>query len=224
MKNFSTISYIQNILNNIYEISIPYNSEDFIIKKDSLKKLISGNSNIAADRNQIILMEAEDEIKVAIYIKKRLLNNLKLTNPICNLTDKNIEDLCVVTEELSHFLYLIWNIQNSRTLSNLALELQAEIDKFIICLLLLESQFKHELIQPLVYKLFINISFNKKLNKEDKERYIIANNYAKKYCEFLINHYFKTNKIAEAYEELRRFYRYDFPKRLEYINFISLRH
>ncbi len=217
MKDLTIISYIQNILNNIYEISIPYNSEDFIIKKDGLKKLISGNSNIIFDRNQIILLEAEDEIKVAIYIRKRLLNNLELTNPICNLTDKNIEDLCVLTEELSHFLYLIWNVQNSRMISNLALELQAEIDKFIICILLLESQFKHELIQPLVYKLFINISFDKKLSEEDKERYIIANNYAKKYCEFLINHYFKTKKITEAYRELRQFYRYDLTKRLEYI-------
>ena len=50
-----------------------------------------------------------------------------------------MECFCLALEGVSHFLYLIWNASFDRSVTLLEMELQAEIDKFVMLGIFLEK-------------------------------------------------------------------------------------
>lgn len=90
-------------------------------------------------------------------------------------------------------------------MSELELELQAEVDKFLVCLALdPTSRFS---VAALRSRLFRQIRYRPQLEPRVAERYREANELADKYCRFLERKFLRYDRAQEMNAELRRFYR-----------------
>jgi hypothetical protein len=119
-------------------------------------------------------------------------------------------------EGVSHFLYVVWNASHHRQVTLLEMELQAEIDKFI----LIQSLVDHgdDLINELRNWLFENSHYHDELNSNELERYEQANYYAGKYCKGLLQKYNLSGLNNHLLNDLRRLYRMGRQDKIRYIN------
>lgn len=100
---------------------------------------------------------------------------------------------------------MTWRAGHQRQVTQLELELQAEIDKYIFTSLLFLQQYDddvnaHEL-------LFERVSFHPHLSAIENNRYLTANRYAAKYCNSLRPGLRVEGVTPSLTNELRRFYR-----------------
>ena len=177
----------------------------------------------------------EDEhgdIELSVFLDAALLARLEATDPLNALQNDNLADFCIAAEGVSHFVHLIWRAEHARQTTQFELELQAEIDKFLLATLLLREQ---QTMQPgpeLHRKLFERIRFHDALDAVALGRYRDANHYAGKYCRHLHRAYLsdaatmakpgadRTGAMSPGpamLEELYHFYRLPQPEKLRHI-------
>jgi hypothetical protein len=152
------------------------------------------------------------------------MNNLHKHNPFLGLNEKNIHAFCIMAEEISHFLYTTWKARHRIQMTKLELELQAEVDKFIICTfycLKHEARINNLHLKELLFETF---SLEKDLPLESKNRYATASRLALHYCHFLENHFIKKVHFSQMMEEIRRFYRLGQTDKISHINRIIFYH
>ena len=83
---------------------------------------------------------AAGELALSLYLDPALLRRLAAADPLERLHGGNVADCLTALEGVSHFLYLVWNASHDRPVSLLELEMQAEVDKFIVSHWLLRRQ------------------------------------------------------------------------------------
>jgi len=212
---------IQQQLETIYQLHRDFSIVDFLINQETLKKLKEKQYNLPNTHNRkglMLLFPEGDELSLAIYLHDQVLNNLHKNNPFLGLNEQNIHDFCIMTEEVSHFLYTAWKVRHSIQMTKLELELQAEVDKFIICnfyCLNHEARFNSLFLKELLFETF---SLEEDLSLESKNRYSTASKLALHYCNFLENHYIKKALFSQMLEEIRRFYRLGQTDKISHIN------
>ena len=146
------------------------------------------------------------------------MSNLLKNDPAIDLHEDNFEDFCLALEGISHFTYMIWNAMHDRSVTLMEMELQAEVDKFVMladCLVQQQNKFTNTELRTL---LFDAIHFDEALNDEEQQRYRDANYYAEKYCWQLERRYLSTGSEQALLNELRRFYRLNQGQKLQRIN------
>ncbi|MEZ5460161.1 MAG: hypothetical protein R3E65_12960, partial [Steroidobacteraceae bacterium] len=77
---------------------------------------------------------------VALYLDPLVLRRLETNDPTRALHAGNVADYLTVLEGVSHFVCVAWHAQHDRAVSLLALELQAEVDKYVATVTLLAEQ------------------------------------------------------------------------------------
>lgn len=120
----------------------------------------------------------------------------------------SIDGFCVALEGVSHFVYLTYSSQR-RPVSLIELELQAEVDKFLV----LRLQFA---IPNLVEVLFERVRFDERLPAELLDRYKVANDRARRYAHWLERR-IRRGRTQEALEDARWLYRKSFREKLDHI-------
>ena len=155
----------------------------------------------------LFISENTDGMDLSLYIAESTRQELIDDNPFEHLHSGNLNAFCVSVEGISHFVYLVWNAIHLRSVSQLELELQAEIDKYILCASVLAAQSRGRVPTNLCKLLFDNVTFHQDLNAEQHHRYTRANRYAKKYCTLLHKHLLKVSNGAAITREIRQFYR-----------------
>src|SRR5262249_29206554 len=113
---------------------------------------------------------------------------------------------------VSHFVYLAWNARRRRPVSALELELQAEVDKYVTCLLLLWPR-----VGGLRPRLFDAFTLDPACEAVERERYLVANTNARAYAARLEARYLDGGRVHDMIDELRRFYRLGAAEKLAYI-------
>lgn len=215
------LNTVQQQFETIYQLSPYLSIEDFLINQEALEKLkqkTSHHLNTLNLKGYVLLLPEEDELNLAIYLNDQVMNNLYKYNPSQGLNEKNIHDFCIMAEEVSHFLYITWKAQHSIQITTLELELQAEIDKFIICHFYCsngQNRFNRLSLKELLFETF---SLEKDLSKELKNRYDTASKFALRYCHFLENHFIKKDHLRQMMGEIRRFYRLNQTDKISHIN------
>lgn len=174
-----------------------------------------------------MVLVREDEhgdIELSVFLDAALLARLEAANPLNALQNDNLADFCMAAEGVSHFVHLTWRAEHARQTTQFELELQAEIDKFLLAALLLREQ---QTMQPgpeLHRKLFERIRFHDALDAVALGRYRDANHYAGKYCRHLHQAYLTDtaapapSTAADMLNELYRFYRLPQPEKLRHID------
>lgn len=101
-------------------------------------------------------------------------------------------------EGVSHFIYLAERARMHLPVTQLELELQAEVDKFVLCL-----EFSSESAQRLLDRMFDRPRFLDAEGTEAGERYRLAHRLAARFASRVI----VANDRSRAQEKLRSFYR-----------------
>jgi hypothetical protein len=120
--------------------------------------------------------------------------------------DDDLDPLCQLIEGVSHFVYLAERAHSGREATQLELEVQAEVDKYVVLAGALGDidAPRSATIRARLYEL---VSFGDEEATEEGRRYRIANDVAHRYVRRLERDFVATRRFADLRAELRRFYR-----------------
>ncbi len=172
----------------------------------------------------LFVRETTEGLDLSLYLNKSTIKELIIDNPLKNLHRGNLNSFCLAVEGISHFVYLVWSATHQRPVTLLELELQAEVDKYILSASILAAQANGTLPKNLCELLFEEISFNQGLSPKQQNRYELANHYAKLYCRSLHNRLLNFGENQLITKEIRRFYRLWHEYKVKRINSIPLVH
>jgi hypothetical protein len=161
-----------------------------------------------APREQLLLRERDGEMELALFVDAAALANLERHDPAARLDDRNFTDFCLAVEGVSHFIYLALCAARERAVSQLELELQAEVDKFVCCFL------QTGVTTNLRHRLFGDVAYPADLDADERERYRTANQEASRYAAALERRFMARAQTTALLVEVRRFYRMDLPEKL----------
>jgi hypothetical protein len=145
------------------------------------------------ERETVRIREANDG---AVEIEVR-------THPISNA--RRLDGLCQLIEGVSHFVYVADRARRHLPATQLELELQAEIDKYML-LVLSKQSFDAELAQLLHVKLYGRVQFAHPEGTELGDRYRLANDLAARFVRRMEILYAKRGRRDELREVMSRFY------------------
>lgn len=212
-----SLDYFQQRLQSIYEIDVVHRAHDFLLTDELIANQLSGASNTCFARERLLIAECEDGLDVSLYICAEVMQMLEELHPVDLLNDGNYSEYCLILEGVSHFLYLVWCAGHERKVTLFEMELQAEIDKFILLHSLNDGPALYHSSQ-IGNWLFRKHGFLETLTDDERARYERANHYAGKYCRGLQQQYRVADMNQELLNELRRFYRFGREEKLRYIN------
>lgn len=206
---------LQQLLETIYDARSGQDVRDFLLTQR--RQLPKERRRVAADE-EVVLVEARREAFLGVYIDAAVLDRLEVRNPLQALTSANIADFCTALEGVSHFLYLMWNAGHERGVSQLELELQAEVDKYVAGWWLLRHQHPGHLPRELHHLLFARMCVNPALPRPRQQLYAAANGYASRFCMRLEAALASNRPVLRraAVTALRRFYRLGSTRKQEH--------
>ncbi|TMQ10524.1 MAG: hypothetical protein E6J90_31930 [Deltaproteobacteria bacterium] len=192
---------VQRGLEALYRVDTGVEIADYIVGADLRDALVAARK----PREQLLVCEADGELSLALFVDPRALANLTSHDPAHRLGDHNFGDFLLAVEGVSHFIYAVRCARAERPVSQLELELQAEVDKYITCLLVTEPE--AEVSAALRRRLFGDIAYEPDLDHDEHARYRAANDNAERYAAWLEQAFVTPRRIPEMLAELRRFYR-----------------
>jgi hypothetical protein len=198
---------LQRRLEQLYEIEVGHDVDDFLTTDVELVRRLDAGPAARDIPEKLLLRQCGEEVEVSLYLDAALLARLGEDDPSERLHDGNLGDFCTALEGVSHFLYVAWNTRYDRPVSLLELELQAEVDKFMLAALLYTGQAEGWVPRALHRRLFFGCAFDAALSAEERVRYWRANDYAARYCEGFLRHLGDRGGHHRLTNELRRFYR-----------------
>ncbi len=170
----------------------------------------------ATGTDEQLLVRCEPEsLAVTVFIDAGVLDRLAAVDPLHRLHGGNIADFWTVLEGVSHFLCLAWNALHDRLVSRLELELQAEIDKFVLTADLLREQGAVRFPAELHSLLFRRARVDATLAAGREQLYRAASDHAARFCATLERQ--TRRAVARPVIDLRRFYRLTELAKVQYI-------
>jgi hypothetical protein len=117
-----------------------------------------------------------------------------------------LDALCQVIEGVSHFVYVVERVRLGRESTQLELEVQAEVDKWVVLAASLGQRFDLGGSAELRRRLYERVAFRDDERTEEGERYRVANDVAHAFVRRMERRYVKGARFAEMRAELRRFF------------------
>lgn len=198
----SLLAALQGTLETIYDVRAPAQVDDFLITDPAVAQRIDchGRPNV----EKLLIDHGADSVDLSLFIAGGSLSRLAGNNPLACLSDANFDDFCIVLEGVSHFTYVACNAAIDKQVTLLELELQAEVDKFIVAGILLARQHRQPPLRALSHRLFARVRFAEALSRHELERYHHASHSAKRFCRALQRRWRRPRRVMA---DLRRFYR-----------------
>lgn len=214
------VGELHSLLNELYDLELEYDIYDFLTTDEALAAALTASCRTASE--QLLISEGGEEAGVSLYLEPDLVERLGRNDPIEDLNEHNLGDFWTAFEGVSHFTYYAYRAELEKPVTLLEMEMQAEIDKFIATALLLVRQWG-TLPRGLHSWLFSETRFDPNLSAAEHERYARANHYASRYCAALWPRLarggFETDRALRP--ELRRFYRFSQPRKIDHIEAVS---
>jgi hypothetical protein len=196
-----TLGRVQRGLEALYRLDTGVEIADFVVGRELRDALVSARR----PREQLLVCEADGELALALFIEPGVLANLGAHDPARRLGDHNFGDFLLAIEGVSHFIYAVLCARAERPVSQLELELQAEVDKYVTCLLTTAPEVG--VSAALRRRLFGDAIYEPDLDDDEHARYRAANDNAQRYTGWLERAFVGPRRIPEMLAELRRFYR-----------------
>jgi len=207
----ATLRRLQRGLEHMYRVDTGVDVHDFVI--DAALRDALAPARIA--REQLLVAEHDGEVSIALFLDAAVLDNLHRRDPAARLDDHNLGDFLLALEGVSHFVYAIVCARGDRRVSALELELQAEVDKFVTCLLLADVD--ATAATSWRRRLFQQFEYEPALDADERDRYRVANENALRYAASLERRFVASRRVPEMLAELRRFYRLPLAGKLAFI-------
>ena len=125
---------LETLLTGIYDLDIGCRVEDFLVT-DRRRCPASAATRRATSSSS--WRGRRRTLHVALPRRRRCSSGSSATTRATALDAENLADCWTALEGISHFLCVAHNAGHDRPVSRLALEMQAEIDKYVACFALL---------------------------------------------------------------------------------------
>jgi hypothetical protein len=169
---------------DVYRLSLDFDVASFVIEPEEAKRILEEGSPVdsprPAPRSGVLIREDSEGAQLGLYLDPE-----DLANP------------GAVIEETSHLLYLVWHARRDLPVSRLLLEIQGEVDRYVVSRLYGEDGFGH-------FRVFEWADW---MDVETRRIYAMAHRTAHRYCAFLSARFPSTRDNPELLRELRRYYR-----------------
>ena len=194
---------LQRVIQHVYEIDLRHQVSDFTTSDPAFARQY-GSAHQPME--QLIFRENGDDLDVSLYLDGRVVADLD------RMPDgrSSINNVCLAVEGVSHFVHFCWRSHHKVDVSLLELEIQAEVDKYVLLTDLFGGQGMHR-------RLFEEHLYQRGMNKAMRERYKSANRLAAKYCRKLEKEFIQRGRTGEMLNELRRFCRKSQPQKIRAI-------
>ena len=171
------VAAAQRRLAEIYRLEVPLRAEEFVLSPDEAR----AQRSEAIPRTGLLAVEEEGTLWLGLYFDPR-----------------DADDPVAILEETSHWVAVAWHAAQERPVSRLALELQAEVDRYAVAR---TSRSR----DPLRH--FRQLRWLPGVPRGVRGRYRIAHAAAYRYCRGLERRYPLRGDLPDLLLELRRFYR-----------------
>lgn len=206
MKN--AVKKIDRALKDLNQVENSQRAENFLVSRSPLHTDLDKPEEYHGAL--LVRSSGNSSISLGIYFNQNVsmaLTKVKEWNPRL-WSSEQVKAVTIATEEISHFHYLLSKANAGIQISQLELELQAEIDKFMFLFFALESNREQteKTFETLYEMLFERFHLKTDLSESEKERYAEANNIAKTFvlkCRKLLDNKDYDNVL----KLLRQFYR-----------------
>ena len=201
---------VQRGLESLYALEPEAPVTDFVIPPAEAEAYPGGGS-------RTLVRESADGLSLGVVIDGGVCEDLARRDPRTQLDRANLGSFCVLTEEVSHFLLLLFRARWDRPVSQLELELQAEVDKYLTAVFLLSLQNEGAVSTRLRTLLFRHYRLAAGVSPERAARYRTASGLAERYCGWLESSFLRRARLGDLTREARRFYRMGQREKLEVI-------
>lgn len=186
--------------------------DDFLVTDQKFVTTLTGSGR--SIREQVLVQKEGVDVWLSLYLDSEVYSRFSQHGANDHMCKNQAVDFCLAAEGVSHFMYLCWNANFEREVTKLELELQAEVDKYLLLLDYVAEESRAHL-HPWLFECW---QFDKGLNEEEQNRYEIANQYASRYCLGLEQRYLSIGKKQAMIRELRRFYRKTHKQKIQMID------
>jgi hypothetical protein len=145
------------------------------------------------EREALLLHEAADG---ALEVSVRL--------PLLE-AEAQLDTLCQIIEGVSHFVYVVERARLGREATQLELEVQAEVDKWVVLAASMRG-FDEEMSASLRARLYERVVYTSEVGTELGERYRVANDVANRFVRRLERDFVGPARYGALRAELRRFF------------------
>ena len=201
---------VQRRLEAFYALDPEAPVTDYLVAPEEVAHLPGGGS-------RTLVAQEGDEVSVGVVLDEATSAHLEESDPRERLDSSNLGAFSTLTEEVSHFLYLLFRARTERQVTQLELELQAEVDKYLTALFFLSLQNEGAVSTRLRHLLFGHYRLAEGLSAESAERYHEASRLANRYCGWLEARYLRSRRLPDLAREARRFWRLGQREKLETI-------
>ena len=201
---------VQRRLEAFYALDPEAPVTDYLVAPGAVAHLPGGGS-------RTLVAQEGDDVSVGVVLDEATSTHLERSDPRERLDSSNLGAFSTLTEEVSHFLYLLGRARHQRQVTQLELELQAEVDKYVTALFFLSLQNEGAVSTRLLHLLFRRYRLVEGLSAESRERYHEASRLAHRYCVWLEARYRQSRRFSDLAREARRFWRLGQREKLETI-------
>lgn len=211
---------LQHLLETIYDARSGHDVRDFLLTE---RRQLPRSRRQQAAEEELVLIQQRHCCRLGLYIDAAVLQRLASHDPLHALSGENIADFWIALEGVSHFTYLTWNAGHSRGVSQLELEIQGEVDKYIATLWLLRAQHPGHRPREVHPALFERTRVDPRLPPARQQLYVAATRYAARFCARLESALLSNRPALRrnAITALRRFYRLGSTRKLRHIDSIG---
>ena len=195
------LANLQRLLETAYRIEPGPDVRSFLLTDPDVAEALAPTASPRFAREMLLVRETADSLDLSLYLDADDLAAAEGGEP------PGLDGLMRLAEGVSHFVLLTWRAQRDLPVSLLELELQAEVDKFLIGLISDVSD-----AEGLIERLFVRTRLREDLSDEDSRRYRDASSLAHTYCRSLPD-----RPDEEAMRSLRRFWRFGQRAKVEHI-------
>jgi hypothetical protein len=204
-------SELQHTIETIYRIDRTASVSDFRIGEELLAAFV-GDEQVDKHRETLVVRDEGGEVvDLALYLSEEVVERAKVFAAASG--ERHLDEFCVATEGVSHFVYVTFcGDKQDRPVSQIELELQAEIDKYLVVRLLYPN-----LGEELVPRLYDRFTLAERLTHRERERYTVANRAGRRYARWL-HRELSRGRGEAALRDARALYRKPLAAKLEQID------
>jgi len=197
------LTRLQATIEAIYRIDSSPAVQDFRVDAGQVVELFGARPH----REALLVSQHGEHTDVGLFVDEHIASGADRF-----LTDGqgDLDAFCAALEGVSHFVYFMYcGISQSRPVSLLELELQAEVDKYLLLRLFFPSE-------ALIDRLFVGFELDDGLDELSAERYRRASAEAKRYARW-IDGRIERGDTVRVVADARALYRKPFADKLEHI-------
>jgi hypothetical protein len=195
------LAQLQQLLQSIHGVqAAPVH--DFLVDRSFRER----HAPLASPHEALLLRQNGEELHVALFLDDSVLTQLGrlVTDP---WTQERLQGFCAATEGVSHFLYLAHRARQGGQVSQLELEAQGEIDKYLAVLLQLWATGRRNASRELRRRLFERTVLRPGLSAPERERYRLASALAAACARAWEARYVLAGRLDALLRDARRLYR-----------------